>query len=480
MTTIVKLGFGPFDGDSADGTVDLSQNVVTHTTFGMKTIWNGEPIQPLYGGTGITEYTAGDMLYAKNDKELQKLPLGTVGQVLQVGNTNNVLSPKWIDLEFTNIKIGLPVTAYPYENVTAVGGVTAWPNRNKVNGALLKLGYGTETQPKEITVDSSPGTIFVQNWIKPNFTDDGYAQYSSGGIIDTIITGGIGGTTGFDVYITKKGIESDYTGRVSAIGLRSIADGRPSEHYNGILTGLWAGVYSHKSDAATDIAVGQEINSFTSFSWDPSVDYANDVFSYVKHCVVGLLINNYQQGVSDYSGASGDYQNAFGIALTSYGPGGTNGRGFGYQTGIYLTECSQEAIRIRGGVFGDNDKKTKYGIKFEGTSFSESAISLNNNKINLGSYTESLTNNGDMSYNTTNSVLSFKDADGVKEILKSGPGVISSGIRMVTNVTESVDHVDPTTGFQTYRYSKADTAIKKVKVKIGGIDYYILATTDPS
>lgn len=53
--------------------------------------WNANTIQPLYGGTGLTSYTAGDLLYASGTSALSKLPLGTQGQVLIAGAS----APTW-------------------------------------------------------------------------------------------------------------------------------------------------------------------------------------------------------------------------------------------------------------------------------------------------------------------------------------------------------------------------------------------------
>ena len=46
--------------------------------------WNGVGIGTTYGGTGITTYTAGDILYSSASNTLSKLPIGSSGQVLTV------------------------------------------------------------------------------------------------------------------------------------------------------------------------------------------------------------------------------------------------------------------------------------------------------------------------------------------------------------------------------------------------------------
>lgn len=53
--------------------------------------WNASAVQALYGGTGLTSYTAGDLIYASGTSALSKLGLGTQGQVLVAGAS----APTW-------------------------------------------------------------------------------------------------------------------------------------------------------------------------------------------------------------------------------------------------------------------------------------------------------------------------------------------------------------------------------------------------
>lgn len=46
--------------------------------------WVGNTINPIFGGTGQSTYTTGDMLYSNGTNGLTKLPIGTAGEVLTV------------------------------------------------------------------------------------------------------------------------------------------------------------------------------------------------------------------------------------------------------------------------------------------------------------------------------------------------------------------------------------------------------------
>jgi hypothetical protein len=57
---------------------------LTYKTLGGACVWAGAAIDEIYGGTGITTYTPGDMLYSSSPNNLGKLPIGAAGQVLTV------------------------------------------------------------------------------------------------------------------------------------------------------------------------------------------------------------------------------------------------------------------------------------------------------------------------------------------------------------------------------------------------------------
>ena len=83
------------DGVSGNPTVDISTSYVgqsTITTLGTIAtgVWNGTTIATGYGGTGLTTYATGDLLYASAANTLAKLALGTDGKVLQSNGTTIV------------------------------------------------------------------------------------------------------------------------------------------------------------------------------------------------------------------------------------------------------------------------------------------------------------------------------------------------------------------------------------------------------
>lgn len=67
------------------------------TTLGTITTgtWNGTAIGTVYGGTGLTSYSTGDILYASGSNTLTKLAAATDGQVLQLSSG----VPAWGDID---------------------------------------------------------------------------------------------------------------------------------------------------------------------------------------------------------------------------------------------------------------------------------------------------------------------------------------------------------------------------------------------
>jgi len=81
--------------------VDISTSYVGQssiTTLGTITsgTWNGTAIGTAYGGTGLTSYATGDLVYASTTNTLAKLAAGVEGKVLQMGGAG---VPVWGDID---------------------------------------------------------------------------------------------------------------------------------------------------------------------------------------------------------------------------------------------------------------------------------------------------------------------------------------------------------------------------------------------
>jgi hypothetical protein len=79
-----KVGLGNVE-NTALSTWAGSSNITTLGTIGTGT-WNGTTIGTTYGGTGLTSYTTGDIVYASATNTLSKLAAGTDGYLLTLAS----------------------------------------------------------------------------------------------------------------------------------------------------------------------------------------------------------------------------------------------------------------------------------------------------------------------------------------------------------------------------------------------------------
>lgn len=102
--------------------LDALGNVSPLGTVGSAT-WQATVIDEVYGGTGQSSYTTGDLLYSPSTNNLTKLNIGTSGQVL----TSTGTAPQWSTLS------GVAVTTF-------AGGTTGLTPATATSGAVTLAG----------------------------------------------------------------------------------------------------------------------------------------------------------------------------------------------------------------------------------------------------------------------------------------------------------------------------------------------------
>ena len=101
-------------GSSNNSIIDISNNYVGQTSITtLGTIssgtWNGSLISPTYGGTGLSSYTIGDLIFANGSSSLSKLSGVATGNALISGGVGS--APTWGKINLANHITGtLPVT----------------------------------------------------------------------------------------------------------------------------------------------------------------------------------------------------------------------------------------------------------------------------------------------------------------------------------------------------------------------------------
>lgn len=79
----------------AGGTYTGDDSITTLGTISTGT-WQGTTVGVGYGGTGLSSYTSGDLLYASGATTLSKLGIGTTGKVLRVSSSG---APEWANVD---------------------------------------------------------------------------------------------------------------------------------------------------------------------------------------------------------------------------------------------------------------------------------------------------------------------------------------------------------------------------------------------
>lgn len=142
--------------------------------------WNANTVQAAYGGTGITSYTVGDLIYASGATTLSKLADVAAGNVLLSGGVG--VAPAWGKVDLTAAVSGiLPIAnggtnnnATPIAGAVAYGTGTAYAFTGAgVAGQYLQSsGSGT---PVWTTISSTNTTgapafygVFVANFNQPS------------------------------------------------------------------------------------------------------------------------------------------------------------------------------------------------------------------------------------------------------------------------------------------------------------------------
>jgi hypothetical protein len=131
---------------NSSGTVLMSVNASGVISTGT---WNGTAIGAIYGGTGLTSYTSGDILYASDTNTLAKLAKGTDGQILTLASG----VPSWAAAPIT-----LPTqTDNAGKYLTTDGSTASWASLV----VPIETGTATITGNTAATVDTTALSAFT-------------------------------------------------------------------------------------------------------------------------------------------------------------------------------------------------------------------------------------------------------------------------------------------------------------------------------
>ena len=158
---VLKGSQSSFVTRDSSGDIRLGRNIYAHSYWGN---WNGRPILATVGGTGLSNYAAGDILYAAsaNPTALTRLAKGTDGQVLKLSGG----VPTWGTDNDTIYS--LPLSASGTRGGVQIGFTTDGANRNYAVALSSEKMYvnvpWTDTTYSASTGLTLTGTAFSVNY----------------------------------------------------------------------------------------------------------------------------------------------------------------------------------------------------------------------------------------------------------------------------------------------------------------------------
>ncbi len=112
-------------------------------------IWEADPIQPGYGGTGLSSYAVGDLIYASASGTLAPVNIGTANQVL----VSSAGIPTWLDITAISGVTGTGIAGYMtyWDTTTNLADTTGmyWDVTNS------RLGVGTTLPTSTLSVGAA-------------------------------------------------------------------------------------------------------------------------------------------------------------------------------------------------------------------------------------------------------------------------------------------------------------------------------------
>ena len=180
------------------------------------------------GGTNITSYNKGDIIYSDALNSLDTLSIGTVGQVLKVVGTNPNELPQWADETDTTYTGGIDISI-DGSNVIAHDAITNTP---AAVSSTLTAG-GTFTSINSVTV-STQGHLTgqtVETYTLPTDTDTTYAVSAVDGDVASeekiVLTAG-GSGTGTSTVVLEAGSDLSISRSASKITFTNDAPNEPT------------------------------------------------------------------------------------------------------------------------------------------------------------------------------------------------------------------------------------------------------------
>ena len=162
---------------------------LTGTQFSLTT-----PVSPTNGGTGITGYATGDLVFANTSTSLDRLPIGVSSRIL----TSNGTAPVWTDP--ASVTVGSATTATSATSATTAtniaGGSAGTLPYQSAAGTTVMLAAGTADYVLKANGAAAP------SWVAQSTLSVGSASSATTATTATNVAGGLAGSL---IYQTGAG-----------------------------------------------------------------------------------------------------------------------------------------------------------------------------------------------------------------------------------------------------------------------------------
>ena len=218
-------------GTATDPIVDIASTYVGQTsitTLGTITtgVWNGTTISETNGGTGLSAYTTGDVLFASATNTLSKLAIGSSGTFLRSNNT----TVEWSGVSFANSAVAGDIIyasgTNNYDNLsvgtngqvlTLVGGLPSWST--PIGGGVASV-TGTANRISITGTATDPIVDIASTYV-------GQTSITTLGTITTGVWNGTtisetNGGTGLSAYTTGDVLFASATNTLSKLAIGSL------------------------------------------------------------------------------------------------------------------------------------------------------------------------------------------------------------------------------------------------------------------
>jgi hypothetical protein len=298
--------------NSTTGVFDISNLYIGQTslttlgTIGTG-VWNGTSISSIYGGTGQTTYTTGDLLYASATNILSKLPIGSTGQGLTVVGG----IPVWATSSGGGSVAGNN-SWVQYNNAGAFGADSAF--RWKITGANTtqnsKVYSGLYLIPTP-TAQANNDTLVTLNLT---------SKYSDNGLV------------GIKKYDIKLGV--NYI-KLDSLYNYSISDGSSAQTSAGYTNffGYQAGIYATAANNSNFFGFNAGSNAVNAFN-------SNFFGSQTGNGATNANNSNFFGNLAGYNASGSSSSNFFGNQAGYGANNAPSSNFFGYQTGANANNAS--------------------------------------------------------------------------------------------------------------------------------------------